>query len=265
MVLNRTSKSARLDPIPGGALTEECQSAATRARYGVSYIDRGAPVKRPTISDIARQAGFPGGRLVRAQRQPDVSEATRRRIMAIADEIGFSPSSAARALSGAAAQAIGLALCRLPARSAWSRSSWSSSAGSTGTLSLVLRPTRSSPRPGNRGRPVPPMVGRAAGRRRAGAATCATATCGSRYWSSCAFRRSSSAGPDSGRLPNVCPTTPRRSSKRWSTCTRLGHRRIARSVGCRSLAHPHPDRRIRDGLRPAGPGRGGDGAVRLLR
>jgi DNA-binding LacI/PurR family transcriptional regulator len=73
-------------------------------------------VKRPTISDIARQAGVSKVAVSYALNgQPGVSEATRRRIVAIAEEIGFSPSSAARALSGAAAQAIGLALCR-PAR-----------------------------------------------------------------------------------------------------------------------------------------------------
>ena len=47
--------------------------------------------------------------------QPGVSEATRQRIVAIAEEIGFNPNSAARALSGASARAVGLTLCR-PAR-----------------------------------------------------------------------------------------------------------------------------------------------------
>jgi DNA-binding LacI/PurR family transcriptional regulator len=44
-----------------------------------------------------------------------VSEATRSRIRAIAEELGWSPNTAARALSGAAAYAVGLAICR-PAR-----------------------------------------------------------------------------------------------------------------------------------------------------
>ncbi len=47
--------------------------------------------------------------------QPGVSEATRARIVAIADEIGWRPNSAARALNGARANCVGLALCR-PAR-----------------------------------------------------------------------------------------------------------------------------------------------------
>jgi DNA-binding LacI/PurR family transcriptional regulator len=73
-------------------------------------------VKRPTIADIARQAGVSKVAVSYALAgKPGVSEATRRRIVAIAEEIGFKPNSAARALSGAAAQAVGLALCR-PAR-----------------------------------------------------------------------------------------------------------------------------------------------------
>ncbi|WP_089156914.1 LacI family DNA-binding transcriptional regulator [Micromonospora sp. NBS 11-29] len=73
-------------------------------------------MKRPTIADVARRAGVSKGAVSYALNgQPGVSEATRRRILAIAAEIGFSPSSAARALSGASARAVGLALCR-PAR-----------------------------------------------------------------------------------------------------------------------------------------------------
>ena len=73
-------------------------------------------VKRPTIGDIARQAGVSKGAVSYALNgQRGVSDATRRRILAIADEIGWNPNSAARALSGAAANTIGLAL-RRPAR-----------------------------------------------------------------------------------------------------------------------------------------------------
>lgn len=70
-------------------------------------------MKRPTIADVARRAGVSKGAVSYALNgQPGVSEATRRRILAIAEEIGFNPNSAARALSGAAAHAVGLALCR---------------------------------------------------------------------------------------------------------------------------------------------------------
>lgn len=73
-------------------------------------------MKRPTIADIARRAGVSKGAVSYALNgQPGVSEATRRRIVAIAEEIGWNPNSAARALSGATANAVGLALCR-PAR-----------------------------------------------------------------------------------------------------------------------------------------------------
>lgn len=70
-------------------------------------------MKRPTIADVARRAGVSKGAVSYALNgQPGVSEATRQRILAIAAEIGFSPSSAARALSGATARAIGLILAR---------------------------------------------------------------------------------------------------------------------------------------------------------
>ncbi|MGH3321732.1 MAG: LacI family DNA-binding transcriptional regulator [Streptosporangiaceae bacterium] len=73
-------------------------------------------MKRPTIMDIARHAGVSKGAVSYALRgQPGVSEATRRRILAIAEEMGWRPNSAARALSEARAGAFGLVLPR-PAR-----------------------------------------------------------------------------------------------------------------------------------------------------
>jgi DNA-binding LacI/PurR family transcriptional regulator len=73
-------------------------------------------VRRPTISDIAQRAGVSKVAVSYALNgNPGVSEATRKRILAIAEAIGFSPSSAARALTGGGAQAIGLVLSR-PAR-----------------------------------------------------------------------------------------------------------------------------------------------------
>lgn len=75
-----------------------------------------AGTKRPTIADIARRAGVSKGAVSYALNgQPGVSEATRARILAIAEEIGWRPNSAARALSGARADAVGMVLCR-PAR-----------------------------------------------------------------------------------------------------------------------------------------------------
>jgi DNA-binding LacI/PurR family transcriptional regulator len=73
-------------------------------------------VKRPTIADIAKRAGVSTGAVSYALNgQPGVSAATRQRILAIADEIGWRPNIAARALSVSRAQAVGLVIAR-PAR-----------------------------------------------------------------------------------------------------------------------------------------------------
>jgi DNA-binding LacI/PurR family transcriptional regulator len=70
-------------------------------------------VKRPTIADVARRAGVTKAAVSFAlNNQPGVSAATRERILAIAAEVGFQPSSAARALSGGRAQAFGLVIDR---------------------------------------------------------------------------------------------------------------------------------------------------------
>jgi DNA-binding LacI/PurR family transcriptional regulator len=70
-------------------------------------------VKRPTIADIAREAGVSKGAVSYALNgQPGVSEATRQRILGIAERVGFRASTAARALAGAPARVVGLALRR---------------------------------------------------------------------------------------------------------------------------------------------------------
>src|SRR4051812_25078101 len=98
------------------ALPRPMPSAPCRRASVSSAGNRGDRVKRPTIADIARRAGVSKGAVSYALNgQPGVSEATRQRIVAIAQEIGFNPNSAARALSGASARAVGLTLCR-PAR-----------------------------------------------------------------------------------------------------------------------------------------------------
>lgn len=81
---------------------------------GAYYEGHG--VKRPTIADIARRAGVTKAAVSFALNdQPGVSAETRARILAIADEVGWRPHSAARALSDGRAGAFGLVIDR-PAR-----------------------------------------------------------------------------------------------------------------------------------------------------
>ncbi|WP_406864964.1 LacI family DNA-binding transcriptional regulator [Streptomyces sp. HUAS MG47] len=71
---------------------------------------------RPTIADIARRAGVSKGAVSFALNgRPGVSETTRARILQVAEEMNWRPHSAARALGGARADAVGLVLAR-PAR-----------------------------------------------------------------------------------------------------------------------------------------------------
>jgi DNA-binding LacI/PurR family transcriptional regulator len=72
--------------------------------------------ERITIRDIAERAGVSKGAVSYALNgRPGVSSDTRNRILAIADELGWYPNRAARALSAARADACGLVLAR-PAR-----------------------------------------------------------------------------------------------------------------------------------------------------
>ena len=73
-------------------------------------------MKRPTITDIAQRAGVTKAAVSFALNgQPGVSAATRERILAIAEEIGFQPNSAARALTVGKSGVFGLVIDR-PAR-----------------------------------------------------------------------------------------------------------------------------------------------------
>ncbi|HEY3505654.1 MAG TPA: LacI family DNA-binding transcriptional regulator [Actinocatenispora sp.] len=72
-------------------------------------------MKRPTILDIARVAGVSKGAVSYALNgRPGVSAATRARILGIAEDLGWVPSSAARALSSDRADAVGLVAFREP-------------------------------------------------------------------------------------------------------------------------------------------------------
>jgi len=69
--------------------------------------------KRPTIADIAELAGVSSGAVSYALNgRPGVSVVTRQRILAVADEIGWRPNVAARALSVSRAHAVGWVIAR---------------------------------------------------------------------------------------------------------------------------------------------------------
>ena len=71
------------------------------------------PGRRTTIKDIAERAGVSKGAVSYALNgRPGVSDETRDRILAIADELGWYPNRAARALSASRADACGLILAR---------------------------------------------------------------------------------------------------------------------------------------------------------
>lgn len=79
---------------------------------------------RVTIDDIAREAGVSRGAVSFALNgRPGVSEATRERILRVAERMNWRPHSAARALGGAKADAIGFVVAGRPGRSASSPSS----------------------------------------------------------------------------------------------------------------------------------------------
>ncbi|NLU69352.1 LacI family DNA-binding transcriptional regulator [Streptomyces sp. HNM0574] len=75
-----------------------------------------SPARRPTIKDIARRAGVSESAVSFALNgRPGVSERTRERVRRVAEQAGWRPSTAARALSGEGAATVGLVLAR-PAR-----------------------------------------------------------------------------------------------------------------------------------------------------
>lgn len=70
---------------------------------------------RVTISDIADRAGVSIGAVSFALNgRPGVSEETRARVLEVADEMGWAPSNAARALAEASSDTVGLVLARDP-------------------------------------------------------------------------------------------------------------------------------------------------------
>ncbi|GCD45184.1 LacI family DNA-binding transcriptional regulator [Streptomyces paromomycinus] len=79
-------------------------------------IPTAPPRRRPTMKDIAERAGVSPSAVSFALNDRDgVSPATRARIREVAEELGWQPNSAARALSGERSGCVGLVLAR-PAR-----------------------------------------------------------------------------------------------------------------------------------------------------
>lgn len=74
-----------------------------------------SPVRRPTIDDVARAARVSKGAVSFALNgRPGVAESTRARILAAADQLGWTPSASARSLSTQRALAVGLVVAREP-------------------------------------------------------------------------------------------------------------------------------------------------------
>ncbi|TLQ47435.1 LacI family DNA-binding transcriptional regulator [Streptomyces marianii] len=74
---------------------------------------RRAPARRPTMKDIARRAGVSESAVSFALNdRPGVSEITRDRVRRVAEQLGWRPSTAARALSGEGAATVGLVIAR---------------------------------------------------------------------------------------------------------------------------------------------------------
>jgi DNA-binding LacI/PurR family transcriptional regulator len=74
-----------------------------------------SPTRRPTIDDVARVAQVSKGAVSFALNgRPGVAKTTRARILAAADELGWTPSASARSLSTQRALAVGLVVAREP-------------------------------------------------------------------------------------------------------------------------------------------------------
>ncbi|MEU1464331.1 LacI family DNA-binding transcriptional regulator [Streptomyces sp. NPDC005727] len=75
--------------------------------------EKRSPARRPTMKDIARRAGVSESAVSFALNgRPGVSETTRARVRRVAEQLGWRPSTAARALSGEGVATVGFVLAR---------------------------------------------------------------------------------------------------------------------------------------------------------
>ncbi len=192
-------------------------------------------MKRPTIADIAQRAGVTKAAVSFALNgQPGVSAATRERILAIAQEIGFQPNSAARALTAGKAEAFGLVIDR-PARTLGIEPFFMQLV--SGIQAELSAHQRHAAVHHGRGRRTPRSRCTASGGRSAGWTACS--------WSTCRSTTGGSRVLEELRMPAVVIGTPLGSGTLpavWQddragveTVVRhlagLGHRRIARVGG----------------------------------
>ncbi|PWG10371.1 LacI family transcriptional regulator [Streptomyces sp. V2] len=71
------------------------------------------PARRPTLRDIARRCGISEAAASFALNgRPGVSEATRRRVLEVVEELDWTPHPAARALTGAGSSTVGFVVAR---------------------------------------------------------------------------------------------------------------------------------------------------------
>src|SRR5258705_6015117 len=91
---------------------EGCVNRHIRQEHMVAPTSAGErPSRRPTMADVATGAGVPRT-LVSfiLDGKPGASDETRRRVLAVADEIGYRPDSAARLLARGRSRTLGVVM-----------------------------------------------------------------------------------------------------------------------------------------------------------